>query len=408
MLSNNAIIGDVSTSISGRYDVSLPDLSTHASIAMGASVGVFAGVVFATIIYYMLHNNNNNNENGGGNSRRYVTLKKAFIGLILLPASLLLPYTLIDVLGAQNTAARFTTCILFVLYQFRILEAIFDFVPPGAKSSLSIYCTYFSLPFDMMFDGIKPVMATRKEIRDGQINVVKAVMCIGALCTILTPFGYKPFGDTNAGEFHESIVFSDYLDMKHLGNCFAIALFFQQGLAIGDAVFGNAIQTVLGYKVKQMMRNPMLEATSPSDFWGRRWNVLVHSVMKRGVYKPVRKYSSSAVAASLAVFVASGLFHEWLVHVVFLHNRPSSSSTSEVLLGSNTAFFVWNFVVIVSEKVLAGTKGVKSLGRMIPSMLLPFVIIMTSLPMAHWFGNPYLKGGFFEDYEKCLILIRKV
>jgi len=385
--------------IGGTYRVSLPDASTHASLAMGASAGILA-VAFATIIYYALYNN----KTRGNNS----TLKKAVIGSTLLPVSLLLPYAINDMLGVQNTAARFATSILFVLYMFRILEAVFDFVPPGAKASLGTYCTYFSLPFDMIFDGIKPVMATKQEIRDGQINVVKAVTCIGVLCTILTPSGYKPFGDTDAGEFNESIVLSDYLDLKHLGNCFAIALFFQQGLSVGDAVFGNAIQTVLGYKVKQTMRNPMLEATSPSDFWGRRWNVLVHSVMKRGVYKPVRKYSSSPVAASLAVFIASGLFHEWLVHVVFLHNRPSSSSTSEVLLGSNTAFFVWNFVIIVSEKVLTGTKGVKSLGKMIPSLLLPFAIIMTSLPMAHWFGNPYLKGGFFEDYEKCLILIRKL
>ena len=143
------------------------------------------------------------------------------------------------------------------------------------------------------------------------------------------------------------------------------------------------------------------------DFWGRRWNVLVHSVMKRGVYKPVRKYSS-AVVASLAVFVASGLFHEWLVHAVIVYNRPSSVSASEVLLGSNTAFFVWNFVVILTERVLAGTKGIKSFGKMIPQMFIPFLIIMTSLPMAHWFGSPYLKGDLFSDYEKCLLLIRKV
>lgn len=146
----------------------------------------------------------------------------------------------------------------------------------------------------------------------------------------------------------------------------------------------------------------MLEATSPSDFWGRRWNVLVHALLKRSVYKPVRKFSSSVIA-SLAVFVASGLFHEWLVHAVFMHKQTQSN----ILLGSNTAFFVWNFVVIVLERVLAGTKGIKCIGKMIPSMLIPFTIIMASLPVAHWFGGPYLNGGFFDDYGKCMFLIRK-
>ena len=65
-------------------------------------------------------------------------------------------------------------------------------------------------------------------------------------------------------------------------------------------------------------------------------------------------------------------------------------------------------MVIVSERVLAGTKGVKSFGKRIPQLFVPFLIVMTSLPMAHWFGNPYLKGDFFADYEKCLFLIRKV
>ena len=154
------------------------------------------------------------------------------------------------------------------------------------------------------------------------------------------------------------------------------------------------------------MRNPMLEATSPSDFWGRRWNVLVHLVLKRSVYKPVRRFAPAAVA-SLAVFVASGLFHEWIVHAVLIYGRPAES-VEGVLLGSNTAFFVWNALVIASERMLAGSKGISSFGRTIPSCLIPFFIIMTSLPMAHWFGGPYLNADYFGHYEKCLPLIRKV
>ena len=43
------------------------------------------------------------------------------------------------------------------------------------------------------------------------------------MCSILSPRDYAPFGETNAGEFHEKIVIGDYLDARHLGNCFAIA-----------------------------------------------------------------------------------------------------------------------------------------------------------------------------------------
>ena len=30
-----------------------------------------------------------------------------------------------------------------------------------------------------------------------------------------------------------------------------------------------------------MMLNPIFESASPSDFWGRRWNLVVHGLLKR-------------------------------------------------------------------------------------------------------------------------------
>jgi hypothetical protein len=69
-----------------------------------------------------------------------------------------------------------------------------------------------------------------------------------------------------------------------------------------------------GYQVETVMKNPLFEAKSPTDFWSRRWNLLVHRVLKGGVYKPIRKYNSATIAC-IAVFVASGAFHEWLLTV---------------------------------------------------------------------------------------------
>eukprot|EP00581_Thalassiosira_minuscula_P007670 CAMPEP_0183704296 /NCGR_PEP_ID=MMETSP0737-20130205/1667_1 /TAXON_ID=385413 /ORGANISM="Thalassiosira miniscula, Strain CCMP1093" /LENGTH=530 /DNA_ID=CAMNT_0025931133 /DNA_START=143 /DNA_END=1735 /DNA_ORIENTATION=+ len=422
----------------GKYEVVLPNISTLLGVQFGFMMAVVIGMVMATILYYtiiIIPTRNDDDDIGVNATKNDDTKKKrinnvmstpnkTILGTTLLITTIYAPYLLINTLAVQHTSIRFVICCCFVLYLFRTLEALFGFVPLGATSSLGVYCTYFSLPFDMEFDTTttsnnssssslkqqpQPVKATTHDIWNGIRNMIKSVTYICILCSILSKYGYVPFGETNVGEFYEPIVVGDYLNGRHLGNCFAIALLFQQALATGDAVIGNAIQIFLGYKVKQSMRNPMLEATSPSDFWGRRWNLLVHSVMKRGVYKPVRKISCSPILASLAVFIASGLFHEWLVHAVLLYQRPSSSSSSNVLLGSNTAFFLWNFVVIVCEKLFLQTKMISSFGkRYLPSIVVPFCIIMTSLPVAHWFGNPYLKGGYFMDYEQCLILIRKV
>lgn len=105
----------------------------------------------------------------------------------------------------------------------------------------------------------------------------------------------------------------------------------------------NFLTSLVGYQQNPMMLNPIFESSSPSDFWGRRyememscyfsyyftsnlilslnntrslsprrWNLTVHGILKRGVYKPFRtRYSR--LTASAATFMASGLFHEWLL-----------------------------------------------------------------------------------------------
>ena len=382
--------------INGKYRIVIPEIQTLVNVLVGLSISMAFGLLFSILLYYFVV------------PGQKLSLRKLFTASLLLAATGLLPYLLFDALHVDNTAVRFTICTPFVLYGFKILEALFGFVPSGVTSSLKLYCQYFSVPSELVFDkqSDKPVVATLQDYIDCATNVILSVLRIGMLVSFLSQYNYKPFGDMDAGEFFDGVNFAKHLHPRHLANCFFTALFFQQALALGDACMGNAVQIMTGYKVLQSMRNPMLEASSPSDFWGRRWNLIVHSVMKRGVYKPVRKYLGSATLASLLVFIASGLFHEWLVHAVVMYER--SSFSSNVFIGSNSAFFLWNFKVIMFEKLIVGSKFVKSLGSVMPRPLLTLTIIMSSLPVAHWFGNPYLNGGFFADYEKCIIMLRKV
>jgi hypothetical protein len=373
--------------LSGKYALVLPDVQVSIEMTVGLTISIAIGVVLAAILYCFILP-----------TRKRPILRTLLIGSIMCVVSIM-PYVLFDVLGTQNTAVRFSLMAPFVLYLFRTIEAAFGFVPKSADASFSLYCVYFASPAEILFEQT----SSRQEMIHSAICVIKCATVISLLCSMLSPSGYTPFGATEAGEFYEPITVKDYLNPRHLGNCFAIAFFFQSGLALGNSAMGNIVSLVTGFKVLETMKNPMLEATSPSDFWGKRWNVLVHVVLKRGVYKPSRKYSS-ALIASLAVFIASGLFHEWLVHAVFLYNRQSEG----VILGSNTAFFVWNFVVIACERMLVATKGVQSLRKVLPRFMVTVLIIMSSLPFAHWFGGPYLKGNFFSDYETFVPMIRKI
>ncbi|CAA7021092.1 unnamed protein product [Microthlaspi erraticum] len=74
--------------------------------------------------------------------------------------------------------------------------------------------------------------------------------------------------------------------------------------------------TILNCDLEPQFDEPYL-ATSPQQFWGRRWNLVVSATLRAGVYAPVRRVCdrlmSSGWARSigiLAAFLVSGLFHE--------------------------------------------------------------------------------------------------
>jgi len=82
-----------------------------------------------------------------------------------------------------------------------------------------------------------------------------------------------------------------------------------------------------GVQTYEIVLNPMLKSKSPSDFWGRRWNVLVHNGLKNGVYKPTRKHTSSKLLAVVATFVVSGIIHEYVDYVMF-HGHGSDEDVA--------------------------------------------------------------------------------
>ena len=186
-----------------------------------------------------------------------------------------------------------------------------------------------------------------------------------------------------------------YLRLGHLGNCFLAAYMFQLLLGLFGFAMSAIVQFGFGLKTNVSMRNPMLEATSPSDFWGKRWNTLVHGVLKRGVYKPVRRHGSASMA-SLAAFVASALFHEWIVSVMAFRRECTSDDPDcyQPELGSNATFFLWNAGIIAVENLLRRNILVEKVGSTMPRIGVTIIIIMTSLPLAHLFADPSDRASF--------------
>ena len=91
----------------------------------------------------------------------------------------------------------------------------------------------------------------------------------------------------------------------------------------------STVLLTLGYKPQVAFRNPLTASTSPTDFWSRRWNLLVRGLFHRTVFTPLRNRSFPAWVSALSAFVVSGAFHEYAF-------APASHGAA---LGSLTVFF---------------------------------------------------------------------
>jgi hypothetical protein len=119
------------------------------------------------------------------------------------------------------------------------------------------------------------------------------------------------------------------------------------GVEIGLAL-SAAPARAFGFELEPQFHEPYL-ATSLQDFWGRRWNLMVTSILRPSVYNPVRRISTPVVGprwaqlpAVIAVFLVSGLMHE-LIFYYFIRAYP----TWEV-----TWFFVLQGVCVAIEIVV--------------------------------------------------------
>jgi alginate O-acetyltransferase complex protein AlgI len=94
---------------------------------------------------------------------------------------------------------------------------------------------------------------------------------------------------------------------------------------------------------KPIMRNP-LRSTSLAEFWGRRWNIAFHELASRFTFTPLRRWVGIR-AASVAVFIVSGLVHELVITL------PARGG-----YGLPTLYFLLQAAGLVTERSVLGRR----------------------------------------------------
>eukprot|EP00804_Cyclotella_cryptica_P007563 CCRYP_010652-RA/>CCRYP_010652-RA protein AED:0.13 eAED:0.13 QI:2135/0.8/0.83/1/0.4/0.33/6/2025/347 len=325
------------------------------------------------------------------------------------------PFFAIKLFNVTNRSLRMGLCFTPLLLTFRCLEAMFGTAPPAVEASLQNYCLYYSSIIELEFSAKnkKPVKSTSKEV----VGLFKEFMSLGVklgiIYSIVERYGYAPFGKSQS-----------MFELRHIANNFFVAYALkkianeslhslpskditQMNLHMGTSGAALVVTLLFGMKTKVVTQNAMLRSTSVSDFWGRRWNQLVHGALKRGVFKPlIIKNCSKAFAASIT-FMVSGMIHEYILFVLccsdnyFQRKELSSNNLSCVnFLGLNLAFFAYNGVLIMLEYAFIGTILHRSiLDLSLPTPLLTCLVIGTALPVAHWFTDAYVDCGIYDGLK---------
>jgi hypothetical protein len=156
------------------------------------------------------------------------------------------------------------------------------------------------------------------------------------------------------------------------------------------AMVATLARALLGVELEPQFNEPYL-TTSLQDFWGRRWNLMVTSILRPTVYNPTRHAATrfigrkwASIAAILATFVVSGFMHELMFYYL-----GCMKPTWEV-----TWFFLLQGLCLAGEIVLK--KAVFAAGR----WRLPRLI---SGPLTLGFVMVTCFWLFFPQFLRCKV-----
>lgn len=112
--------------------------------------------------------------------------------------------------------------------------------------------------------------------------------------------------------------YSDFIHPKVLLALYCFHIYFFLELIL--AVMATLARALLGLELEPQFNEPYL-SSSLQDFWGKRWNLMVTSILRPTVYEPTLNFSKYVVGrkwapipAVMASFMVSALMHELLFY----------------------------------------------------------------------------------------------
>lgn len=309
------------------------------------------------------------------------TRRTLIVGLAVGVA--MMPFIALSLLGPRSSkVANFTASLLGVVGCFRLIELTCRTGPKGFDSSCGRFVLYVASPIEVVFDGEGRVQQAPK----GHLTSC-SLSCVGHFWLLVFTLSLGKISD-----FKPLLSGQDPLEMGLFGFPVALPAVYLQAIYV-YACLTSAMQSfrvslaLAGVDTYEPMRHPLLLSTSVREFWGRRWNLLIHRLMHRSFFAPLAARSPGPRAGAIAAFAVSGLFHEYMWLATNWH-------AEQYAFGGPLKFFFVQFVLMTMENVLKRTLA----GKFVSALPSPILTILTTLVILP-FGPLFLDGlaGMMSD-----------
>lgn len=310
--------------------------------------------------------------------------------LALLPVVPAAPFILFAAYGPlQSSISHFSCSFIGVLGFFKWIELICGTGPKGFDMSAKNFALYFASPAEVLFDAEGQLARAPA----GRIwELIQRIVGHAAVLLVSLSLGHatawKPFLDPGA----------DIVGMPLLGFPFSLPAVYLQTVQIytmlATSMFVHRLCLALaGFETLDSMRQPLLLSLSIKEFWGRRWNLVIHSLMRRSFFAPLAKRGMALrYVGALLAFIMSGLFHEYMWLVTNWYQMDTYT------VGFPVLFFLIQFVLTALESILAKTQ----VGQKIAALPGPVRTICTTLAILP-FGPIFQQGLYGMMLESTAI-----
>lgn len=387
--------------LEGTFGLYAPRGEVWKQLLLLVTLGQVVQVFFAAIVYKFIIPNRG-------------TMGAYLLGWgVIMPLSLWIPFEMLEALGVYNQILKLVPTTIPMSIFFRTIEAIYDTSPPVVESSLMNYCTYYTSTIHHIWDAKtnSRLRVTASEFLYNLLRVTYYFHWVSLSLSFMMHFDFSPFeSPVVLDDFHFNL---DLLKPAHIANTYLLCIHVYFHLLVGFELT-NFGENVKGYRCKPTFKNPLWDSRSITDFWGCNWNLMIHNILKGGCFQPARKFVSTPVAVFIS-FAVSGLMHDYVWAVIFYHYRDQRDEKAGVCLDcftptplKLTAFFAWCGLCMVLERPLGKLPPFTWFSQFLPVPILSTLVLLTALPVSHWYTGDWAMSGYFSDFALALWHIKKL